>query len=91
MNLNNLSKEELINHLKKYMVKCINTFTIEGIRTENKRDRFIFTKGEYYFFNISEGGMCILSDSGEWFDVDEPLYKDIFDRNFIECKSEVGV
>jgi hypothetical protein len=64
------------------MVKCINTFSVEIIKL-GKRNKFIFTKGEYYFIDENVGGVWIKHDSGEWFDWHDEKYINTFERSFI--------
>jgi hypothetical protein len=71
MNLNNMSREELINELKKYMVMCTNSFRVEYMDYKTgKRNTASFNKGEYYYKDLSEGGMFIINN-GIYFDVDD--------------------
>lgn len=79
-----MSREELISKLKKFMVLCTNTFSIEYVNWDTgDKIKIAFKKGEYYLIDSNEGGTWIMNDNGKWFDVYEDRYKGIFDKNFV--------
>ena len=60
MIIENLSREEMINFIKRYCVKVIKD--IPGTN---------FRAGEYYRVYQDEGGCALIDDRGNWFDVFE--------------------
>jgi hypothetical protein len=57
MIIENLSREEMINFIKRYCVKVIKD--IPGTN---------FKAGEYYRVYQDEGGGALIDDKGNWFD-----------------------
>ena len=57
MIIENLSREEMINFIKRYCVKVIKD--IPGTN---------FKAGEYYRVYQDEGGYALIDDKGNWFD-----------------------
>ena len=58
MIIENLSRQEMINFIKKYCVKVI-----KDIPNTN------FKAGEYYRVYQDEGGDALIDDEGNWFDL----------------------
>ena len=58
MIIENLSREEMINFIKEYCVKVI-----KDIPDTN------FKAGEYYRIHQDEGGVALIDDKGNWFDL----------------------
>lgn len=58
MIIENLSREEMINFIKKYCVKVI-----KDIPNTN------FKAGEYYRVYQDEGGAALIDDEGNWFNL----------------------
>lgn len=89
MRLENMSREELMKELKKYMILCTNTITVEfwDWKTTDSitKTKVTFKKGEYYYIEESEGGVWITHDNGKWFDAYEDRHKDLFADNFRRC------
>lgn len=58
MIIENLSREEMINFIKKYCVKVIKDIPNTS-----------FKAGEYYRFYQDEGGAALIDDNEKWFDL----------------------
>jgi len=87
MNLNKLSREDLIRYLKRNMILCNNSFSIDHIDWDTgDKEKVNFNKGEYYFVDNNEGGIWIIHDNGMFFDIYDDSYKDIIERGFSELK-----
>lgn len=60
MIIENMSREEMITFIKRYCLKVI-----KNIPNTN------FKAGEYYQVHQDEGGVALIDDNGEWFDLYE--------------------
>ncbi len=58
MIIENLTREEMISFIKENTVKVI-----KDIPNTN------FKSGEYYRVYQDEGGICLIDDKGNWFDI----------------------
>jgi hypothetical protein len=81
MSLNNMSKEELIEELKKYMIPCKQTVIVKFRDDNGNISKATFTKGEYYRIDKNEGGAWI-ENNEEWFDMDNPEYSEVLSKGF---------
>jgi hypothetical protein len=77
-----MSKEELIEELKKYMIPCKQTVAVKYKDNNNNNiSKVIFTRGEYYRIDKNEGGTWI-ENNEEWFDMDNPEYSGLLSKGF---------
>lgn len=60
MNIENMSREELVDVIKKHCVKVITDFPNTN-----------FKAGEYYFYEDNEAGPFLIDDNGKYFDLYE--------------------
>jgi hypothetical protein len=63
------------------MILCKQSVVVKYKDDNNNVSNVIFTRGEYYRIDKSEGGTWI-ENNGEWFDYDNPEYSNLLSKGF---------